>query len=326
MLLKELIRPLTKKNVYIEKLWLYIQWKVTDSKYRKYSDLEYTNILWKQAKNRKPNLENPVTYDEKMWLLKLSNRDPLLTMCSDKHLVRTYIKECGYKDILKKEYAVFEDARDIDFDSIPSPCYLKMNNASGMNCVFDREKSFNKKQFIWKFNFLKKQHPYYLSREWNYKNIKPLIICEELLEMPDGYSDIPELQFFCFHGNPKFIMYNLGLADSEGNHKQAIRWVFDMNWNIIDVETSMPTSDIIPEMPENYSKMVEIAKKLSEPFPHVRVDLFNIEGKIYFNELTFYSGGGFVHLKPDEWQYKIGAWINCKDYIIADDAKTKHNR
>lgn len=272
------------------------------------------------------NFETPKTFNEKLWFLKLSNREPLLTICSDKHEVRNYIKECGYEDILKKEYAYFNNADEIDFSSLPSPCYLKCNHASGMNLIFDKDKDLNISHIKWKFNYLLRQNPYYLSREWNYKNIEPKIVCEEVLSMPDGYSDIPEVQFFCFDGEPKFIMYNLGLADSNGFHKAAIRWVFDIDWNIIDVKTSMPSGENIPVKPENYERMLEIAKKLSKPFPHVRVDLFNINGKIVFNELTFYSGGGFVKLQPESWQYKFGELIDCEKYSIAEDALKKHKK
>ena len=191
-----------------------------------------------------------------------------------------------------------------------------------MNLIYRKEDKLNLKHIRWKFNFLLKQNPYYLSREWNYKDIKPGIVCEELLSMPNG-EDIPELQFFCFDGVPKFIMYNLGLADESGRHKRATRWVFDMDWNVIPVETSMPTNENIPEKPKTYERMVEMATALSKPFPHVRVDLFCMDERILFNELTFYSGGGFVKLKPDFWQKVFGDMIDCSRFSIAQDVYAK---
>lgn len=325
-MIKDYLRKYTVKSNWFEHLWIRLQWIVANHNARRYSDIEYANRLWK-AHNGKGfiNILNPKTYDEKMWYLKLSNRDPLLTICSDKHEVRNYVIRCGFPEILKKELGTYTDANQIDLSKLPDRFYIKCNNGSGLNMIFDKSKSYNMRHIRWKFNFLLKQNPYYLSREWNYKNIKPLIVCEEVLAMPDGVSDIPEIQFFCFHGMPKFLMYNLGLADPDGHHKTALRWVFDMKWNLIPVKTSMPTNDNIPSPPKSFDKMVDIVTVLSKPFPHVRVDLFNIDGKIYFNEMTFYSGGGFVKLEPEKWQSLIGSWIDCSSYHIAEDAKKKHN-
>lgn len=324
MNLKDKLRTLTKTNPSFEKIWIILQWQKTRFNAKKYSDLEYAKKLWEDQLGQKANFEDPKTFNEKLWYLKLSNRDPLLTLCSDKHKVREYITQCGFSDILKEEYACFDNADQVDFSKLPSPCYLKCNHASGMNLIFDKNKKLNIPHIKWKFNYLLRQNPYYLSREWNYKNIEPKIICEEVLRMPDGVSDIPEVQFFCFDGKPKFIMYNLGLADENGFHKTATRWVFDMDWNIIDVKTSMPTDSYVPDKPIGFDRMCEIATKLSEPFPHVRVDLFNIDGRIIFNELTFYSGGGFVKLEPEKYQYEFGELIDCSNYTIADDANKKH--
>ena len=327
MTLKDSLRKYVRKSNGFEKLWLRLQWIKTKRNARKYSDMEYAQKLWNSNTGKDCDFSNPRTYNEKMWYLKLSNRDPLLTLCSDKHGAREYITDCGYADILKEEYAFFNSVDEIDFEKLPSPSYLKCNHASGMNLVYDKNKKLNEKHIRWKFKFLLRQNPYYLSREWNYKNIVPGIVCEEVLSMPDGVSDIPEVQFFCFNGVPRFIMYNLGLADANGAHKTATRWVFDPQWNHIDVKTSMPTDrDNIPDMPKNYQRMLEIATKLSAPFAHVRVDLFNIDGRIIFNELTFYSGGGFVKLEPFEWQEKVGDMFDVSGYSIADDAKVRHKK
>lgn len=323
MTLKNCLRKYTAKWNWFERLWLKIEWLKTNYYAKKYNDYDYSLILWKKYEGALPNLKSPTTFNEKLWYLKLSNRDPLLTKCSDKHEVRKYIEQCGYGNCLKKEYAFFHSADEIEFEKLPSPSYLKCNHASGMNLIFRKEDKNDLKHIRWKFNYLLKQNPYYLSREWNYKDIKPGIVCEELLSMPNG-EDIPEIQFFCFDGVPKFIMYNLGLADESGRHKKAIRWVFDMDWNIIPVKTSMPTNDNAPEKPIIYDQLVKMAEDLSKPFPHVRVDLFCMGDRAIFNELTFYSGGGCVKLEPECWQKAYGDFIDCSAYKIAPDAYEKH--
>lgn len=321
MQIKEWLRSVSRRHAAVERVWLRLQWLKTNWNMR-YSDVEYAKKL-----NRKREgfcFEHPITYDEKMWFLKLANRDPLLTTCSDKHAVRSYLEECGLEHLLKHEYAVFATGAEIDFSNLPSPCYLKCNHASGMNVVYRKEEGVNEKHLKWKFDFLLKQNPYCLSREWNYRNIKPCIVCEELLSMPSADEDIPEIQIFCFHGEPKFMIYNLGLADRKGNHTMPRRWALHMDGTVIEEAKKMNHPDRSQlVLPENLEEMVSYARVLSKPFPHVRVDLFNILDRIYFNELTFYSGGGRTLSSCVELQKECGDAICTDGYRIAEDAYEK---
>lgn len=325
MNIKKKLKSFTKSSPTFDKLWVILWWNKTKRRALKYSDFEYAKKLWKKHTGKQTDFSNPQTLDEKMWYLKLSNRDPLITICSDKHRAREYVKECGYEHILKQEYACFENANDINFSKLPSPCYIKCNHASGMNFIYYKNKPIDEKHLKWKFNYLLSQQPYYLSREWNYKNIEPRIICEEVLDMPDGVSDIPELQFFCFDGKVKFIIYNLGLADKDGEHKEPIRWALWSDWSLVQEATKLNYSDELPDKPQNFDEMLECATKLSEKFPFVRVDLFNINGKIYFNELTFYSGGGFTLSKTEVIQ-NLGEYIDVSNYKITEDALRHRTR
>lgn len=327
MKLKERLRVQTQKHPWFERVWLRTQWMVVKHNARRYSDLEFTQKLWNKLPSKKgESFLEPHTYDAQMFFLKLSNRDPLITKCSDKHAVQEYIKDCGYEDILKKEYACFDSVEQIDFSKLPSPCYLKCNHASGMNWIYRKEDKHDLKHIKWKFNFLLAQNPYYLSREWNYKDIPPKIVCEELLQMPDGVSDIPELQFFCFNGEPRFIIYNLGLADKTGAHANPIRWGLWPDFTLIEEATKLNHTAEAPPMPEGYEQMIKCARRLSKPFPHVRVDLFVIEGRIIFNELTFYSGGGLTLSRTKSVQNGADEWLDISNYKIAEDAQKRHTR
>ncbi len=326
MKIKDELEHFAQKNVIFEKMWLRLRWMIAKIRVVIYSDYEFTKKLWKRHYGMENDFLDPKTLDEKMCFLKLSNRDPLLTLCCDKHKVREYVKQCNYEDILKTEYFCFNNADEIDFEKLPSPCYLKCNHASGMNFVFDRDKPFNEKYIRWKFNFLLKQQPYYLSREWNYKDIEPKIVCEEVLAMPDGVSDIPEIQFFCFAGKVKFLIYNLGLADENGNHKKSKRWVLWPDWTLVNEAVGYNFTDVPPTKPLNYYQMIDISEKMSIKFPLVRVDLFNIEGKIIFNEFTFYSGGGFTMSKIQLIQSLGGKSIDLKDICISKDAYKRRTR
>lgn len=282
-------------------------------------DVTYAKLLF-AFRGERWDSRSPRTYNEKLWFLKLSLRDPLITQCSDKHAVRDYVKACGLEHILKRTYGVYRSAGQLNFDALPSPTYLKCSHGSGLNWVYRRDVSRKEqRRRVREFDYVLRQNPYYLSREWNYRDISPVIVCEEYLESIDG-EHIPELQFFCFGGQVRLVMYNLGLADFDGNHQAATRWVFSPAYELLKVRTSMQTSPDTPPRPPRFDDMLRYAEILSAPFRHVRVDLFSIGDKVYFNELTFYSGGGFVRLEPLEWQEKLGSWLDVSGLSIAPDA------
>lgn len=299
-------------------LWIRVRW--TKAKLLSYfSDLDHAKRSF-ASRGERFDVDAPLTFNEKLWFLKLSNRDQLLVECSDKHEVRRYVERCGLEHILKKEYANYSSVDELDFDSLPSPTYIKCSHGSGLNWVY-RKSASRREQKMRKraFKYQLRQNPYLLSREWNYKRISPSLVCEEVLETASK-EPIPELQFFCFHGIARFVMYNMGLADETGAHQRATRWSFSPDYELLDVRTSMPTSSEAPTKPLNYDDMLKYAEILAAPFPHVRVDLFNVDGVIYFNELTFYSGGGFVKLEPSEWQEVLGGWLSLEGYSIAPDS------
>lgn len=317
--IREYIEALASRFELLGALWLRARW--TKAKLLTvYSDFNYAQRLFAK-RGEAWQVDAPVTYNDKLWYLKLSNRDPLLVECSDKHAVRAYVERCGLAHILKREYAAFATAEEVDLDTLPSPSYLKCSHGSGLNWVYRAESTPSERRMhMRQFRYILRQNPYVLSREWNYKHITPSLICEEYLETRSG-TEIPELQFFCFHGKTRMIMYNLGLADSTGAHQTATRWVFTPDFRLVDIRTSMPTSPDVPRQPAEFAEMMRCAEILAAPFPHVRVDLFNVDGRIYFNELTFYSGGGFVKLEPSEWQSTFGSWLDVDLYSIADDAR-----
>ena len=156
---------------------------------------------------------------------------------------------------------------------------------------------------------LKRKH-YKVLRENNYRCINPKIICSEYLEEP-GKTELTDYKFYCFGGVPKYFMVSYGeYSHNVRNHK------FDMNWNSIDhlfKENVAINPDVI-ERPQNFDRMVEIATKLSAPFPHVRVDMYNLSDRIVFGEMTFYSAGGFVRVNSEQLDKEIGSWIRLEEY------------
>lgn len=278
----------------------------------KMSDKEFALSMYKSRTGKELNIENPVTFDEKLWYLKLNNRDPLLTVCSDKYKVREYVTECGLGGILNDLYGVWDDARKIDFSALPSPCFLKCNHTSGANIIYDRNKKFDKRDFIRTFNFMLKQNYYYGSREWNYKNIETKIIAEKVLYDRNGNLPL-DYKFMCFSGEPKIMYLSKDTCDVEGHHSGKLQKLnyYDMDFNLLEISgAGMQNISEKIEKPSTWEEMKEYAAILSKPFPFCRVDFYSVDGKVYFGEITFYPTGGCQDLKPEKWEKTLGEWID----------------
>lgn len=313
MSLKTLIRKQSKKNKKLSRQYDKLTWYKSKLNAIFESDRHFAIRTYKKKFGKVLNLDNPCTFDEKLWWLKLNNRAPLLTICSDKYLVREYVRGCDLGHILNELYGVYDDAREIDFDSLPDEVFFKCNHTSGINRIYDKNVFFDKEDFIQRFNFVLKQNYYTKSREWNYKNIKPLIICERVLKQSDGTLPIVDYKFLCFAGEPKLLLYETGLCKDNGEHAgKGNRKVLDMNFMPVDIKfiTIEPFGEAEAEKPVNLNQMVEYAKIISKPFPICRVDLYNIDGSIFFGEITFYPWGGYNNIHPEEWATILGDWID----------------
>ena len=273
----------------------------------------YAKWFYHLYTGKKLNLEHPVYFDEKVWWLKLNNRDPRLTYCSDKYKVRNYVAKCGFKDILIPQVDCFESVKDIDVSKYNKEVVIKCTHNSGGHLFYDPQKPLDSKALKVRkrtLNFILHKNAYVLSREWNYKNIKPRLVVEEVIR--DHKGNLPlDYKFMCFDGEPKLLFLDLGVInpDSSYNHNYP-RNIYDMEFNLLPVFETRPNADYPVEKPANFERMVEIARKLSAPFPFCRVDLYNVDGKIYFGEITFYHGGGCNDIQPEEWDRKMGDWIN----------------
>ena len=231
-------------------------------------------------------------------------------MCSDKYWVRDYVKMCGFPDILIELYGVYDKFEDIDFEKLPNRFFIKTNHGSGTNIIYDKSKNFDFEKYKKLFNKSLNNNYYYVHREWGYKNIEPKIICEKVLVEKNRKVPL-DYKLFCFNGRVEYVTVNLASSDENGNHMETVEKNFyDRDFNYIDVRFSDDNFDpSLIQKPKNYDKMVEIAEKLSSPFPEVRVDLYNIDGKIYFGEMTFYHNGGYNESTPKDFVVKMGKKI-----------------
>lgn len=261
---------------------------------------------------RRCNLRNPKTWTEKLQLYKMYYRNPILGRCVDKYEVRHYIEEIGLGDTLVKLYGVYDNAGDIDFNLLPKSFVLKTTDGGGgNNVVIVRDKSLletdSLRRELNSWINVKDVNP---GREWAYTRItKSQIIAEELLVNPsDPDAGIEDFKILCFHGEPKYIIVD---KDRYTEHKRNF---YDVEWNRVDVTTDHEQFDTPYPQPENFEKMLETAKMLSKDFPFVRVDLYNLSGKIYFGELTFYPWSGYVKFEPEEFDTHLGTLLDEKTF------------
>lgn len=253
---------------------------------------------------RKLNLKTPNRYNEKLQWYKLYYRDPLMTKCADKYRVREYVASKGFKDILVPLYSVYDNANQIKFNQLPDEFVLKANNGSGShaNILCSDKSSLNINDTIETLNYWISKGTVRAGREWSYYNIKPKIICEKYLKSNSEHGLI-DYKFYCFDGEPAYIKVAIDTA-KDGGPKNGI---FNLDFEQLPFcrkEVEKITEKI--KKPKNFNRMIEIARKLSEDFPHVRVDLYNIEGNIYFGELTFYDTSGYQIFVPDEFDLILG--------------------
>ena len=257
---------------------------------------------------RKLNLDNPKRFTEKVQWYKLYYKNPMMPRCSDKYMVRDYIKEKGLEDILIDLYTVYNCPEDIRIAQLPEKFVMKLSNGSGTNLLCKDKSQLSEKEIIQEFkNFLFKVKAN-LGREWPYMEADPKIVVERLLEDETHVNNaVNDYKIFCYDGKPEYIICISDRYSDRCNHL-----VYDTQWNKIHVcSENARINEDVPK-PENLEKMLEIAAKLSEDFPFARIDLYSVSGKVYFGEITFYPWSGYMEFEPDEFDFILGEKFNLR--------------
>ena len=273
-------------------------------------------VEYKLKTGRKLNLKNPERYTEKLQWYKLNYKNPVLSQCVDKYDVRKFVAEKGCSEILNDCLGVFENIADIDYDALPNKFVCKDTLGSGSMSVivFNKEtddiKRLNKNLGKWLREPTNKKHP---GREWPYDNRKHRILIEKTLEPECG--DLVDYKFFCFNGQVKCFYVRTGYSN---NHDDGKMMFFDRRLNVLSgvYMNYCKLSENIPTLPDGIEEMIAYAEKLSAEFPHVRVDLYNVDGKIVFGELTFYNASGYMKFIPDEFDFTMGDYFTLPKPMI----------
>lgn len=268
-------------------------------------DKQYLKLQYFLTFNKRLNLNNPKTFNEKMQWLKLYDRKDIYTTMVDKYEIKKFVANIVGEKYIIPTLGIYDKFDDIDFNKLPNQFVIKCTHDSG-GLVICKDK--NKIELKKAKNKIKKslsKNYYLMHREWPYKNVKPRIIIEKYME-DSSTTQLNDYKIMCFNGEPKcsFVCTNrdnkeLGLAVT----------FFDLNWNKMPFERHYRSSNDYIKKPVNYKKMLELSKELAKDIPFVRVDWYEINGKLYFGELTFYPGAGLEEFTPEKWDYKLGEMI-----------------
>lgn len=264
--------------------------------------------LWLQIKflcrmGRFPNLKDPQTFNEKIQWLKLYNRKPEFSAMVDKYEVKKIIAERMGEELLIPTLGVWDRFEDIDFGKLPNQFVLKCTHDSGGLVICKNKGQLDLKKTEEKINRCLNSNYYWHGREWPYKNVKPRIIAEQYMVDESGV-ELKDYKIFNFGGEPKLIQVDFN------RFVKHTKNIYDTEWNYLNVAINYPTDPTVNiKKPECLEKMLEMAKELSAGLPFLRTDFYVINGKIYFGELTFSPGSGFMKVTPEKFDLEMGSWI-----------------
>lgn len=264
-------------------------------------DKQMVQIQYRIKTGRKLNLKTPKRYTEKIQWYKLYYRNEKMPICVDKHRVREYIHDKNLDEILVQLYAVYDTPEEINIDNLPDKFILKTSDGSGTNIICRDKSQLSNAEIQSQVSSFIKQSSASAGREWAYSHGNGKIIVEQLLEDPStSDGSINDYKFLCFNGKPEYIVLDINRFT---NHRRNI---YDTAWNDLHVASDCPCADGDFQPPENLSKMLKVAETLCKDFPAVRVDLYSIQGKVYFGELTFFPWSGYVIYDPDSFDFEMG--------------------
>lgn len=263
-----------------------------------------TFIKWEyfSGMGRFPNLKNPQTYNEKLQWLKLHDKHPEYTRMVDKYEAKEYVKEILGEEYIIPTLGVWERFEDIDFDKLPNQFVLKCTHDSGGLVICPDKSKLDINKARKKINKSLKKNYFLEHREYPYKDVKPRIIAEKFMVDESG-TELKDYKFFCFNGKCKMLFIAT-------DRPYDTRFDFyDTEFNHLPFMQGHPLATKEIKKPRGFEEMVRLSEVLSKDIPHVRVDFYDINGKIYFGELTFFHFSGNVPFEPDEWDYKVGEWL-----------------
>jgi hypothetical protein len=275
-----------------------------------FPDRYYLKLLYRLELGRSLDLEHPKRYTEKLQWLKLHDRNPLYTQLVDKQSVKDYVSKYLGDEFIIPTLGVWDSFDEIDWDRLPDKFVLKTTHGGGGSGVVicEEKKLFDKDRAKVILTRSLKQSIYPTLREWPYKDVPHRIIAEQLLDKDPVYNDVPDYKFYCFHGVPKVLLI---ASNRYTTHNFDY---YDMDFRPLGITSNMGSNSSLRRIiPTCFDEMKRVAAILSQGFPHVRVDLYSSNNRVYFGELTFYDSSGFDNMSSDRVDLEWGSWIHLPD-------------
>lgn len=273
-------------------------------KLSKLSPEDFIKQMYRIKIGCEPDLKNPQTYTEKLQWLKLYDHRPEYTTMVDKYAVKSYVAEKIGTEYVIPLLGVWDRVEDIDFDKLPKQFVLKTTHDSGSIVICKDKDRLDIPATKKKLRRFLRRNYYGQNREWPYKNVPHRIIAEAYMEDP-VQGELRDYKFFTFGGVPK-VLY---IAQGRGRSEETVADFFDMDFRHLPFTIDHNTAPVPPQMPKNFELMKELAAKLSQGTPQLRVDFYEVDGKVYFGEMTFFHCSGMAPFHPQQWDDIFGQWV-----------------
>lgn len=265
------------------------------------TDENYLKLEYKIIMNEKLNLKDPKTFNEKLQWLKLYDRNPEYTKMVDKYEAKKYVSNLIGEEYIIPTLGIYDNFNEINFDKLPNQFVMKCTHDSGSSIICKDKSKFDFKIAKNIMNKKLKKNYFYMAREWPYKNVKPRIIIEKYMTT-DEKEELTDYKLMCFNGEVKCSFVCLDRNSDSGLKVDF----YDLEWKKMPFERHYPNSKITLPKPKNYDLMIELAEKLAREISFVRVDFYEIDGRIYFGELTFFPGAGLEEFTPEKYDEILG--------------------
>ena len=274
-----------------------------------WADRLYIRLLYANKMKKWLDFDNPQTFNEKLQWLKLYNRKPEYTNMVDKYEAKKFVASIIGEEHIIPTLGVWDSFDEIDFDRLPDQFVLKCTHDSG-GLVICRDKSkLDKGKARKMIRHCLKRNYYRNTREWPYKNVRPRVLAEQYMVDESGY-ELKDYKLMCFNGKVRCTF-----ACSQRDSKDGLCInTYDRDWNPMPFgRENVRNSEELPK-PSCYDRMVELAEILSDGIPFIRVDFYQINGKPYIGELTFFPASGMKRFDPESWDTIMGDWLQLPTF------------
>ena len=276
--------------------------------YDSLSDEEFLKKVFPKYMGYPLDLENPKTFSEKLQWLKVNYREPIQIVMVDKHEAKDFIAQRVGDQYIIPTLAIWDSVEDIDFDALPNQFVLKCTHDSGGIVICKDKSSLDREAAKAKLSASLQRDYSRISREWPYKDVPRRIIAEEYLSEL-GSNEILDYKMYCFHGKPKSTVVCSNRFSKTGTRMNF----YDIDWNPMGIHFGhYPPVSTEFTRPETYEEMLRLATELSKDCPFLRVDFYEIKGRLYIGELTFFPGAGFEKFRPMTKDYELGEWLHLE--------------